>query len=451
MIEQTVGTFELENAIGIPATGYVAQGTAAITVGDGSMTIGTLQTCANCGAGFFGNIFYVAAYSTVLTQAQITAAQNAIEFRLRQQGIAIRPNPPQSPYYLIFDGDSITDNSGAWSILTTFQKYTMDILPITGYWQQLGAPGACIATNTCTISSTLTNLTAQAATKVDGLVKRLSQSSKTILQIWAGTNDLNWGAGAANTNTALKTYVTARKAAGWNKIIVGTLTARIAADTTRTATNATILTDWASGALAADAVSMHGFDPNMGQSTQGSTTWYYDGVHPSAAGNSLVATYEAPAIMMALGGGKVWLRFTVSNNAATNWTLAANGNTAGPAAAIAAATSQSVPLYFLGPKYQVCGVQLKANTAFTATGLTTLTATVGDSVGGSTFYTSTTYDLMAAPGNTNFQAKIPALAAASTYAGSNVTLELTGANQNLNAQANLAGSVDVRLCIQAIP
>jgi hypothetical protein len=134
-------------------------------------------------------------------------------------------------------------------------------------------------------------------------------------------------------------------------------------------------------------------------------------------------------------------RFTLSNNG-TNWTV--NGTVG---AAIAAATTQSVTLFALPARGKITGITTKTSTAWNGTGFTTLTSTVGDSVGGATTYMSSAYDLTAAASNTNFLDA--AVFKSSTFAGSNVQAALT-ANQNLNANT-ITGTADFIVCWCTIP
>lgn len=153
----------------------------------------------------------------------------------------------------------------------------------------------------------------------------------------------------------------------------------------------------------------------------------------------------ASALNTTAPGGNVesCATYTLGNNG-TNWTVAVNGGTAVAGAAIAAATSQSVALFSLPAGGFLTGrIVSKTSTAWSGSGFTSFTSTIGDSVGGATKYTSSTYDMAAAVGDTNFQDTAPA-AGLSTFAGSTVNAVIT-ANQNLNTSA-ITGATDYRIC-----
>ena len=139
-------------------------------------------------------------------------------------------------------------------------------------------------------------------------------------------------------------------------------------------------------------------------------------------------------------------RYRLSNNG-TNWTVAVNGGTATVGAAIAASATQQVVLFALAANSMIAGIDIKTSTAWSGTGFTSITTTVGDSAGSATSYTSSTYEQTAAVSNTNFQDS--ALFKHITFAGSNVVAALT-ANQNLNANT-ITGSTDFRICVASIP
>ena len=145
--------------------------------------------------------------------------------------------------------------------------------------------------------------------------------------------------------------------------------------------------------------------------------------------------------------------YTLSNNG-TNFLV---NSTTG--IAIPASTAASVVLFPLPAKGMLQSLRIKSTTAWTGTGFTSATISIGDSVGGTTYYTSTTYDMHAATGNTNFQeaasgftaagTTVPLLHTADTYAGSNVIAALT-ANQNWNANP-LTGVTDITACWITLP
>lgn len=150
-------------------------------------------------------------------------------------------------------------------------------------------------------------------------------------------------------------------------------------------------------------------------------------------------------------------KYTLSNNG-TNWTVNGAAGTAIPAAT-ATTTGTSPVLFALPAKGQIHSIQAKTTTAWSGTGFTSMTLSIGDSAGSTTSYTSTTYNMFAATGNTNFQVAMPGFTASGhnvplllssiTYAGSNVLAAITG-NQNLNANT-ITGVTDIDICWVTLP
>jgi len=138
--------------------------------------------------------------------------------------------------------------------------------------------------------------------------------------------------------------------------------------------------------------------------------------------------------------------YSLSNNGAT-WMLSVNGATAVAGPAIAASTTQDVPLFTLPRRSVVTGVREKTTSGWSGSGFSLLNLSVGDSVGGAAFYTPPSYDLTVAVSDTNFRAT-PLFKGASE-AGSTVTAHLT-ANAALNS-ATLAGAVDIDVCSVTLP
>ena len=97
----------------------------------------------------------------------------------------------------------------------------------------------------------------------------------------------------------------------------------------------------------------------------------------------------------------------------------------------------------------ITGIHLKTTTAFAATGLTSMTLTIGDGVGLGTppatpaWFTSATYDLMAAVSNTN-HAEYPVFRAPQDITIGHMFANFV-ANQNLSANP-LTGAVNIEVC-----
>jgi hypothetical protein len=116
-------------------------------------------------------------------------------------------------------------------------------------------------------------------------------------------------------------------------------------------------------------------------------------------------------------------------------------------------------LFALPAKGEIDSITTKTTVTWFSVGMTSAKSTVGDSVGGGMSYTSATYNLLTAVGNTNFQNArpgftvsgndVPLLIPKVTYAGSNVMATLTS-NQNWNA-APITGSTDYTICWKTLP
>jgi hypothetical protein len=389
------------------------------------------------GFGMSGTYLYSAGFSTALTASQIAAMEQYVEQRiLLDHGVRIVDNNPTSTQ-VITHGDSISSNEGNNGYLGSWQQFIQDLIPIPYNIQPLGLGG-----------QTLSTMVTRMPTVIQGLIKQYAPA-KSVVVNFGGSNDLATGGTAAATYSSTQSYSTNVHSYGGYNVTVTILSRVAPTDTNRGTLNASIAAGFLNGTLATDAVAFWGNDPNMGQNGNYTTTWYADATHPSVAGNALGATYIAPAVMRAVGQGDIAIcnRFSIGVNGTTNWTIAANGHTSGPGVAISAATTQAVPLWYIGPKYKLTKVSVKTTTAWSGTGFTTLTATIGDSVGGTTYYLPGSYDMTAAVSNTNFSDSV--LLKSATWAGSNLTLALT-ANQNLNANT-LTGGLDITACVASIP
>jgi hypothetical protein len=161
---------------------------------------------------------------------------------------------------------------------------------------------------------------------------------------------------------------------------------------------------------------------------------------PSSAGPT-APTFRAIAAADLPTSTAVCSLYTLSNNG-TNWTV--NGV---PGIAIPSAMSSSPVLFALPARGKILWSTVKTTTAWSGTGFTSFGITIGDSVGGTTFYTSSSYDMFVAVSNTNFQDSV--MFKSATFAGSNVVAVLT-ANQNLNANT-ITGVTAIDVCSVVIP
>jgi hypothetical protein len=177
-------------------------------------------------------------------------------------------------------------------------------------------------------------------------------------------------------------------------------------------------------------------------------------------------------LVTAVNGGNSYTGTTVEGSAAQTWpigTAAAHVLTAGAitqlktdistnaevwqkvtiayTAISTASTTNTVTLLALAARQMVAGLVIKHSTAFAGTSITALTVTVGDSVGGTTFYSDALFSLTQAVSNTTFLvSNVQALA---SFAGSNLTATFTATGANLSALT--AGSVDFYVALATLP
>lgn len=129
--------------------------------------------------------------------------------------------------------------------------------------------------------------------------------------------------------------------------------------------------------------------------------------------------------------------YTVSQTS-TQWTVAIDGGAPSNVAAIAAATTQAVPIFTLSGSLVVNWIRQNVTTPYTGSGLSSMTASLG-SVGSSNnnYYSHLAMD-MTVTGETGYRTP------SNPGDGSSPTIFFT-ANQNLNA-ATLTGSVAATFC-----
>lgn len=180
---------------------------------------------------------------------------------------------------IVFDGNSMTD--GAYS---TYPATTLAALSTGWAGLNFGVSG-----------QTTIGMLADAAAQID--THYLSTRPKNIVVCWEGSNDLKLGATRADAQARLVQYCQERQAAGWSVVILTILPRRQSGlpatfEDDRTAINAYILANYASFA---DAVADVAAVAEMADPTN--TTYYADGVHPTAlAYNTLIAPVVAAAV-----------------------------------------------------------------------------------------------------------------------------------------------------------
>jgi hypothetical protein len=141
--------------------------------------------------------------------------------------------------------------------------------------------------------STTAMMTARASTGVDTLIR----DGKNILVVWAGVND-NQGDTAQSVYDRLKDYCLARRAAGWNKIILCT-------EIDSNKPNWTAKYPQINALIAADHSFVDGvIDLGAAPELQNNAdlTYFADGTHLTASGNAIVTVKAAPVIASTANG-----------------------------------------------------------------------------------------------------------------------------------------------------
>lgn len=112
-----------------------------------------------------------------------------------------------------------------------------------------------------------------------------------------GQNDLAVSS-AATIVAGIKSYCLARRAAGWNRILVCTLTSSTTDETKRVAVNSAISADQSFY----DWIIDFGANPIIGAVNAYTNLTYFtaDGMHPTDAGKVVMGNVAAPVIAAAL-------------------------------------------------------------------------------------------------------------------------------------------------------
>jgi lysophospholipase L1-like esterase len=231
------------------------------------------------GYNFPGNIGYVSVYNVAHTSAQHAAQFAAIQGLMAAKGVALTVLPA----LVDFEGDSITAGLGGTTIYPT--TVMAGLTPIVQ------------GRNFAVAGNQISDLTARIAT-VDAQVN--TARARNVLSVLIGHNDLVAGGESAATFVAnLKTYCLARRAAGWNRIVLGTLLPSTVSgfNATRDAVNTLIRADTSFYDYLAD----YDTNPTIGaDSAAANTTYYIDGTHPTTAGYGLMAPITQAAVTAAL-------------------------------------------------------------------------------------------------------------------------------------------------------
>jgi hypothetical protein len=213
-----------------------------------------------------GRIFAVMIFRRTLSAAEVFGVDQYLRGVYGQawQGAS-------SPMYVLWDGNSMS---------------TDGVLPGM-VAQALGIPYEAVF-NFAWGSKTTERMIAYAPQDVDPLVSAFSGGKPVVSVCMEITNDLS-----NLSYQRVKTYGLARQALGMKHVTATCLPSQYRNETTRLAINDSVRTNYR---LFADALADIGYDPNMGQTGQGSTDYYYDGIHPSLKGDTTLTPYFTNAI-----------------------------------------------------------------------------------------------------------------------------------------------------------
>jgi len=130
----------------------------------------------------------------------------------------------------------------------------------------------------------------------------ISTHALNVLTVWCGTNETTFPGNATTTHDSLRSYCLARRAAGWDKIIVATAMARTDQpnEAWRGAYNTLIrnnYTTYADGLIDVAA------NANLGTEFAYNNSYFHtDHIHLSATGCTEMAAIAAPVIAAVIAG-----------------------------------------------------------------------------------------------------------------------------------------------------
>ncbi len=232
-----------------------------------------------------GYIGYAAIYNLGHTPEQAASNTAIISSLMASRGVSI----PATPKYLTFEGDSLTDVQTAPTSPNDGYVYIAShALSGAAYLQ----PGAF-----ATSGSFIATVVARAAI-VDSALSS-SPSMKKLEMVLIGTNDIaDSGFSASSFVASLKAYCLARKAANPGlKIVASTLPSNTANQTHADSANTLIRAD----SSYYDALADFAANGTIGcTGCAANATYFSDGVHPTAAGQAIMATIAQSAITTAL-------------------------------------------------------------------------------------------------------------------------------------------------------
>jgi lysophospholipase L1-like esterase len=257
---------------------YRRYGQLGVDATDAALATGTLGNYADYASGFTGYWKESLVVGRPMSDGEI---ERTVRWLAGKHAVALTP-PTRN---IVFDGDSITAGFPDHP-----NYYDLALISVGGAYK---------ARNVAIPGQQLTAMASAAASRVDAY--RDPAVAKNVLVIWGGTNDIASGTlTGAQTHTALSSYCTARRAAGWKVVVVTMLPRSYAGDvgateTERTAYNTAIRANWATYADALADVAANTTIGDAGDELN-ATNYQSDHAHLKTAGATIVAGIVAPAV-----------------------------------------------------------------------------------------------------------------------------------------------------------
>lgn len=260
---------------GAEQTPYQVQGSSAGMQTTGNLFLGASNVSPFGSAGFLGTMYrFIAMPTNTLTASQIREITGQIQSDVLSRGVSLTPQPvTQTGATLNCIGDSITAGFGATTPFCSELSLTNQSYTITNW----GIPNL-----------TLNSIVGAEANRVAPLCSTTAGPSNAV--VFSGTNDfvaLNGTASSVFSN--LVGEIQTLKLAGC-KVFVGTMLSRTGQDASKDAYDALILSQGTRSG--ADGIVDFAANPLLGaDGAYANTTWFNaDGIHPTTAGQALLAT-----------------------------------------------------------------------------------------------------------------------------------------------------------------
>ncbi len=274
-------------------TPYTMQGNSAGAQTSGNLFLGSSNVSPWTGSGCNCTYYRFLAYPSQLSSASVAAISASIRTEVASRGVSVSPTPTQlNAPQLITAGDSITFGLNVAT-------------PWPGLLSLVNQP-AYVLTNNSIVGMTILETEGSEPNRSALLCQNANGPSIAIA--FAGTNDFNnYGASAATAFSSLTGWIQTMKQAGC-RVFVGTMISRtgndfnsIAMDTDKNNYDALILQQAKSAG--ADGVIDFAANPLLGANgAYSNATWFQsDGIHPTQAGQQLLANAASNVLNYAFG------------------------------------------------------------------------------------------------------------------------------------------------------